>query len=66
MVANQDDLLEINDIGPVAATYIEEYFKDKSNRDTVYSLLEKGITLETNKTTSYSKKNNVRNYPFPD
>ena len=35
MGANQDDLLEINDIGPVAATYIEEYFKDKSNRDTV-------------------------------
>ena len=54
MVANQDDLLEINDIGPVAATYIEEYFKDKSNRDTVYSLLEKGITLETNKIISDS------------
>ena len=54
MGANQDDLLEINDIGPVAATYIEEYFKDKSNRDTVYSLLEKGITLETNKIISDS------------
>jgi len=54
MGADQDDLLEINDIGPVAATYIEEYFKDKSNRDTVYSLLEKGITLETNKIISDS------------
>ena len=54
MGADQHDLLEINDIGPVAATYIEEYFKDKSNRDTVYSLLEKGITLETNKIISDS------------
>ncbi len=54
MGADQDDLLEINDIGPVAATYIEEYFKDKSNRDTLYSLLEKGITLETNKIISDS------------
>tara|TARA_B100001029_G_scaffold7703_1_gene5397 strand:+ start:3651 stop:5660 length:2010 start_codon:yes stop_codon:yes gene_type:complete len=54
MGADQDDLLEINDIGPVAATYIEEYFKDESNRDTVYSLLEKGITLETNKIISDS------------
>ena len=47
-------ILEINDIALAAATYIEEYFKDKSNRDTAYSLLEKGITLETNKIISDS------------
>ena len=55
MEANQDSLLEINDIGPVAATYIEIYFRDEDNREMMYSLLNKGMNLEKNEIGSDSK-----------
>lgn len=46
--ANQEELLEINDIGPIAASYIERYFQDKNHRNIIYSLLDKGLILQTN------------------
>jgi len=51
MNANEEELLDINDIGPVAARFIREYFSDDKNKDIVRSLLDKGIVLE-NKTIS--------------
>ena len=52
--ANQEELLEINDIGPIAASYIERYFQDKNHRNIIYSLLDKGLILQTNAINSDS------------
>ena len=41
--ANEDDLLEINDIGPVASGYILEFLEDKKNVYMVQELLSLGV-----------------------
>ena len=41
--ADEDDLLEINDIGPVASKFIKEFLSDKENIDLIKELLELGV-----------------------
>ena len=41
--ADEEDLLEINDIGPVASKFIKEFFSDKENIDLIKELLELGV-----------------------
>ena len=41
--ANEDDLLEINDIGPIASGYILEFLEDKKNVSMVQELLALGV-----------------------
>ena len=43
--ATKEDLIEINDIGPVAAKFIYEYFSKESSSRLVSSLLSSGIQL---------------------
>ena len=43
--ATEEDLIEINDIGPVAAKFIYEYFSKESSSKLVTSLLPSGIQL---------------------
>ena len=46
LVATEDDLLEINDIGPVASKFILEFLSKKENIKLVNNLLRLGVTPE--------------------
>tara|TARA_Y100000766_G_scaffold226747_1_gene199706 strand:+ start:1577 stop:3601 length:2025 start_codon:yes stop_codon:yes gene_type:complete len=46
LVATEDDLLEINDIGPVASKFILEFLSKKENIKLVYDLLRLGVNPE--------------------
>lgn len=43
MAASEEDLLQIQDVGPVMASYIYSFFQDKSNQRIIKRLLDSGI-----------------------
>ena len=45
----QDELMEINDIGPVAAKFIYEYFSNSNSIQMVQNLILKGVQISSNK-----------------
>ena len=47
--ATQDELMEINDIGPVAAKFIYEYFSNSNSIQLVQNLISKGVQISSNK-----------------
>ncbi len=47
--ATQDELMEINDIGPVAAKFIYEYFSNSNSIQLVQNLISKGVQISPNK-----------------
>ena len=47
--ATQDELMEINDIGPVAAKFIYEYFSNSNSIQLVQNLILKGVQISSNK-----------------
>ena len=55
MEASQEDLLEINDIGPVAASFIHDYFSDKRSIELVNELISLGLKLSPPQTDNSSK-----------
>ena len=55
MKASEDDLTNINDIGPILAKSIYSYFNDKNNLKVVNDLL---------KEININKKNNANNLKF--
>ncbi len=46
MVANEEDLLQVNDVGPVVAKSLLSFFSESHNREVVEQLLSSGIELE--------------------
>jgi DNA ligase (NAD+) len=46
MVANEEELLHINDVGPVVAKSLLSFFSESHNREVVEQLLASGIELE--------------------
>ena len=46
MVANEEDLLQVNDVGPVVAKSLLSFFSEAHNREVVEQLLASGIELE--------------------
>ncbi len=55
MQASKEDLVEINDIGPVAADFIFEFFSDKNTIDLVDELILLGFKLSPPQTDTSSK-----------
>jgi DNA ligase (NAD+) len=43
MACSQEDLLEINDVGPIASKFITDYLSDKVNTDLIRNLLNLGV-----------------------
>ena len=43
MACSQEDLLEINDVGPIASKFITDYLSDKVNTDVIRNLLNLGV-----------------------
>ena len=43
MACSQEDLLEINDVGPIASKFITDYLSDKANTDVIRNLLNLGV-----------------------
>ena len=46
MLASKEELIEINDIGPIAADHIFNYLSKKDNQNLIRKLLRLGIELE--------------------
>ncbi|MEK9873288.1 MAG: BRCT domain-containing protein, partial [Betaproteobacteria bacterium] len=44
--ANEGDLLEVPDVGPIVAKSIKDYFSDTFNRDIVRNLIKAGVHWE--------------------
>ena len=53
--ASKEDLIEINDIGPVAADFILEFFSDKNSIELVNELISLGLVLSPPQTDNSSK-----------
>jgi DNA ligase (NAD+) len=51
MVANEEELLQVNDVGPVVAKSLLSFFSEAHNREVVEQLLESGIELEVETST---------------
>ncbi|MEY4120510.1 MAG: hypothetical protein RLZZ472_900 [Pseudomonadota bacterium] len=51
MVANEEDLLQVNDVGPVVAKSLLSFFSEAHNREVVEQLLASGIELEVETST---------------
>ena len=47
--ATEEDLLEIDDIGPIASNFITEFFSNKKNRELISELIDYGVTFKENK-----------------
>lgn len=45
MKADVDTLVSINDIGPITAQSIVEFFKDESNQKLIQTLKEQGLNM---------------------
>ena len=43
MACSQEDLLEINDVGPIASKFITDYLSVKGNTDVIRNLLNLGV-----------------------
>ena len=61
MKATEEDLVEINDIGPVAAKFIYDYFSDKTSKKLISRLLSCGIkpVSPENKADSYLSRKTI-------
>ena len=46
MLASKEELIEINDIGPIAADHIFNFLSKKDNQNLIRKLLRSGIELE--------------------
>jgi DNA ligase (NAD+) len=55
MQASKEDLIEINDIGPVAADFIFDFFSDKNSIELVDELISLGLKLTPPQTDNSSK-----------
>ena len=55
MEVSKEDLIEINDIGPVAAGFIHDYFSDKNSIELVNELILLGLKLSPPQTDNSSK-----------
>tara|TARA_B100000586_G_scaffold239147_1_gene191269 strand:+ start:362 stop:2389 length:2028 start_codon:yes stop_codon:yes gene_type:complete len=55
MEVPKEDLIEINDIGPVAAGFIHDYFSDKNSIELVNELISLGLKLSPPQTDNSSK-----------
>ena len=55
MEVSKEDLIEINDIGPVAASFIFEFFSDKNSIELVNELISLGLKLSPPQTDNSSK-----------
>ena len=55
MQASKEDLIEINDIGPVAAGFIFDFFSDKNSIELVDELISLGLKLTPPQTDNSSK-----------
>jgi len=55
MEASKEDLIEINDIGPVAASFIFKFFSDKNSIELVSELISLGLKLSPPQTDNSSK-----------
>jgi DNA ligase (NAD+) len=51
MVANEEELLQVNDVGPVVAKSLLSFFSEAHNREVVEQLLASGIELEVETST---------------
>jgi len=47
MAADADTLMQVDDIGPVAAASVTGFFSNKGNRDVIQALLDQGVQLPT-------------------
>jgi len=56
--ASKEELLEINDIGPIAANFISEFFEDNKTKVLIKNFLEVGIILKAPLNNIDSKLNN--------
>ena len=61
MKATEEDLVEINDIGPVAARFIYDYFSDNTSKKLISRLLSFGIKLDppANQADSYFSRKTI-------
>ena len=55
MEVSKEDLIEINDIGPVATGFIHDYFSDKNSIELVNELILLGLKLSPPQTDNSSK-----------
>jgi DNA ligase (NAD+) len=51
MMANEEELLQVNDVGPVVAKSLLSFFSEAHNREVVEQLLASGIELEVETST---------------
>jgi len=51
MVTNEEELLQVNDVGPVVAKSLLSFFSESHNREVVEQLLASGIELEVETST---------------
>ena len=56
--ASKEELLEINDIGPIAANFISEFFEDNKTKVLIKNFLEVGLILKAPLNNIDSKLNN--------
>jgi DNA ligase (NAD+) len=54
--ANEDQLLEVNDIGPRVAEEIVKWFKDKENLRLVEELIKNGVTIQVQSSSAKADK----------
>jgi DNA ligase (NAD+) len=46
MVADQETLVEVDDVGPIVAQHVRMFFDQEANRDTIHGLLAAGVIWE--------------------
>ncbi|MEP3348552.1 MAG: NAD-dependent DNA ligase LigA, partial [Marinomonas sp.] len=46
MAAEQEALVEVDDVGPIVAQHVKMFFDQEVNRETIHGLLEAGVTWE--------------------
>ncbi|WP_191600665.1 NAD-dependent DNA ligase LigA [Marinomonas algicola] len=58
MSATEEELIDVEDVGPIVAQHIRLFFQQENNVETIRSLINAGITWET-------KRNSVGQGPLP-
>ena len=46
MAAEQETLVEVDDVGPIVAQHVKMFFDQEANRETIHGLLKAGVTWE--------------------
>ena len=62
VVASEEDLVSVPDIGPIVARSIREYFDDPDHIDTIKNLIEMGVTWGNERTGQKSKALAEKNF----